>query len=145
MASAFSSCSVFQVLLFSHSHYLMYMQMYVAWLIFFVFPIWLCLIDTFIGKIGLFDFWSIMATIWYVGVGLLFQAVFSKDIPSLPRRPVVSCIGKTPTLSCHGRGLASKSHYASCFSITPLSKVNSAGHRRLMCVNSMANVSMLSD
>nr|CAN69876.1 hypothetical protein VITISV_015631 [Vitis vinifera] len=69
----------------------------------------------------------------------VFQAVFSKDIPSLPRRPVVSCIGKTPTLSCHGRGLASKSHYASCFSITPLSKASSAGHRRLMCVNSMAN------
>ena len=79
-----------------------------------------------------------------MGVGLLFQAVVCKDIPSLPRTPMVSCTAKTPSLSFHG-GLASKSHYASRFSILPLSRTSSAGHRGLVCVNSTANVSMLWD
>ncbi len=51
---------------------------------------------------------------------------------------MVSCTAKTPYLSFHG-GLASKSHYASRFSILPLSRISSAGYRGLMCVNSTAN------
>uniref|UniRef100_A0A5B7BDK2 Peptidyl-prolyl cis-trans isomerase n=1 Tax=Davidia involucrata TaxID=16924 RepID=A0A5B7BDK2_DAVIN len=74
------------------------------------------------------------------------QGSFSQDVSNAHRLPVISGVtnlmrsySRVPTLSFLDRALASKSHCASCISAMQLSKAPSVGHRRMVCINSMAN------
>lgn len=53
------------------------------------------------------------------------------------------CLSQTSTLNWSGKALMSRSHYASNFPIIQVSKAPSIKHRRMACVNSMANVTTL--
>ncbi|THG17067.1 hypothetical protein TEA_013211 [Camellia sinensis var. sinensis] len=75
-----------------------------------------------------------------------FPGNFSRDVSYLQRPVIVSrikqlqpsCFG-LKTVSVLGRVLASRSHYALCFSASQPSKVLSIAKRRMVCSNSMAS------